>query len=188
MPLCGPDRHRQTPRNTVGSSGVSLGAAPDAPLKGRCSSVIHRPFGNAAVPVVGMAPRSRTAPLLRCRSHKARRRDSGTGRQRGPAGSERASHPSYLVGNTLLSAVAAHRPTSAGQVRAWFRRRYGHREVHRGAGGAHGACTGHGRNRPGLRAGIYNRADRSAERPEPVPGRTLSERNHRVSRRPGGYA
>jgi hypothetical protein len=99
---CEPDRTivLQLPRhtdnfrgNTVASRGVRLGAAPDAPLRGRCSSATHCPAGRVVAP--------RGWPSVRKPEHwtvpatiRARMRRRGWSKA---GGSDRANLPDHLV-------------------------------------------------------------------------------------------
>ncbi len=99
---CEPDRTivLQLPRhtdnfrgNTVASRGVRLGAAPDAPLRGRCSSATHCPAGRVVAPRGRLSvrkPKHWTVPA----TIRARMRRSGWSR---PGGSDRANLPVRLA-------------------------------------------------------------------------------------------
>jgi len=99
---CEPDRKivRQLPRhtenfrgNTVASRGVRLGAAPDAPLRGRCSSATHCPVGRVVAPRGWPSvhkPEHWTVPA----TIRARTRRRGWSR---PGGSDRANLPDHLA-------------------------------------------------------------------------------------------
>lgn len=179
---CEPDRKivRQLARhtenflgNTVASRGVRLGAAPDAPLRGRCSSATHCPAGRVVAP--------RGWPSVRIPEHwtvpatiRARMRRHGWSR---PGGSDRANLPGHLFvpgffcGNCGWGARTcggrSHLPSR--ERGAWTSR------LLRNAAGQAGRTAP-----PGLPVARVTGA-RSL-------GRTLCARHHRTPHRPGRHA